>query len=242
MQTFLHALSASIMLLSSASVATAQSVEEAPDWGHHPIELAGKSIGYQYSWKSPLANTLPPVTLAVKCPIFPNGKVVLSRCDEIDEINKDAARSLQIAGHLGRFENPPGRADDLGDDGYPYSFVRLSLAIPAIEPMELDLSSGPLVEVQDVRWKISNAELAGYYPSAAIVRGIEAVLTVECQIQSDTSIVCRTLAVEPEEHARVFRRVARNMTRYIKMGETLKDGTSSVGVRFQTQLKFVNEK
>jgi hypothetical protein len=81
-----------------------------------------------------------------------------------------------------------------------------------------------------------------YYPAAALRANVQTGVTMTCQVQADLSAFCARPAIEstgmdPSMASR-FALAALQITSFFRVGPTLSDGRSSVGVVFNYDIHF----
>ncbi|MEM8917937.1 MAG: hypothetical protein AAGE37_03675 [Pseudomonadota bacterium] len=106
---------------------------------------------------------------------------------------------------------------------------------PAARP-DPDFAAGPLVEMSQLQFAKRQRSLG--FPSRALRQEKGGVLTTECQVQSDYSVICRGLEFEPKENFHLFREWAASQGLRFQVAPKLKDGREASGVRFRTVMRF----
>ena len=71
------------------------------------------------------------------------------------------------------------------------------------------------------------------YPARALRAEITGHQTIECQVQADGSVICRSVAFDPPENAPFCAGVAEGLFRNVTVTGTRADGGPVAGVRFR---------
>ena len=127
-----------------------------------------------------------------------------------------------------------------------YRLVHMTAHIDQFDPPpQVDLGAGPLVNLLQIP-AIMDAIQSGKahigsddYPLRALWESKAGRLTLECQVQADLSVICHQAAFDPPENAPYFADFARQAFLSVKVGATLLNGTSAVGVRFPLRVRMV---
>jgi len=124
-----------------------------------------------------------------------------------------------------------------------YRLARLAVHTEAIPAPQVDLETGRLVELGQLP-AIASAvragpdRVGGDYPPRALRADKTGRQTIECQIQTDRSIICRGIAFDPSENAGFFTPVSERLFQRVLADERLTDGSSAVGVRFRFAINW----
>lgn len=100
----------------------------------------------------------------------------------------------------------------------------------------IDWNRGPLVDRQQIA-PIARTDWVEY-PIRAMAARKEAKVVVECQVQDDRSVVCRTLDVVPAENMSHFSDAGEYQYIARRAPATLADGRNSAGARARFELDF----
>ena len=212
------------------------------------VPLSRLSIAEKYYWFG-RKNLAMPTELAVRCQLDVDGKADKFRCN-LDGEAADPLRGFSVAEAdaglsaaitLGVFDGPTPFpvAKTYGKTMF-VRWVRYRLNFEAAVPDKIVLTSGPLVERAQLKGlTIPQRSLdPERYPSRALREERGGKQTLECQVQSDYSIICRTIAFDPPENAPFFEGAAAEFLRHGRAPERLDDGQDSAGARFQLRLRW----
>jgi hypothetical protein len=118
-------------------------------------------------------------------------------------------------------------------------YVTFTVRVPAIDFPTIDLSSGPLVESNQIPLLADRSLMKLDYPARALRQELEGRSTIECQVQQDLSLICRQIAFEPAEDGAVFAKSAERAFGGKALQDLkLADGSDARGVRFQMRLTW----
>lgn len=189
---------------------------------------------YHLIWKV-LEHLPPEVTrLNVSCQITDLGQVNLGSCEPEAGLypseRDDLASLLIIAGApvLPEFEAAPSSRKIGRQISFPLNIDR------STRPL-IDLTTGRVVDRSLI--KMTN-ERQNVYPSGAFRAEAQGKLTLDCQVQSDYSIICTSTHFDPPENFKYFAHFGDELSKYSKVSEQLTDGSNSAGVRSTITVKF----
>ena len=190
-----------------------------------------------------------PTELAVRCQLAASGEIESHQCDLDGEDNDPfrgsslaaAEAGLSSARELGVFGGPPrfSVAKDYGGTLF-VRWVRYHLRFEPVEANKVELTIGTLVKLAQLHGlTIPPRSLdPTNYPSRALREERGGYQTLECQVQSDYSIICRTIGFDPAENAPFFEGAGTGFFRRGRAPERLDNGQDSAGVRFQVRIKW----
>ncbi len=193
------------------------------------------SLAQRYVLGLSLNQDVQPFEVAMSCTIDPLGNVKRGDCYAKQKIDAglDRIATIAIRDGLAVFPKfavakpPAGRPFDRR-----YDFL---LRVGAFTRVQPDFSAGDLVDAKLVpSLRVVNLE----YPEGAEHKGLGGVLTIECQIQRDLSVICRPVAMDPPANADYFWYTGYRVLQKFKASEFLADGAPAVGKRFRTSLRF----
>lgn len=220
----------------SSSSSTRYYFQRFADAGTYTVDEADGTISFLYHAFDGRSEDLPAQTVPVVCTINHRGMVLLNSCHGEDELSAEQRTALNIATVSGRdVAFPKYRALPDGFASFNRT-VTLTLSIPAIAAPKVDLTTGPLVEPGTVDIDLNRLYRANSYPSRALRQEVEGDMLIECQIQVDLSVICRMTGFDPPQHAGLFAPTVNTMTRRMRPGALLKDGTDARGVRFPLRI------
>lgn len=125
--------------------------------------------------------------------------------------------------------------------GEPIPFYRLARITAHLDPLtpqpKVDFATGLVVAytqlpdlITAIRQDVAN--LGPFdFPPEAMRNMIAGRLLLECQVQSDLSVICRQSGFDPPENGRFFKSYADAAFRSVRVGRNLANGESAVGVR-----------
>lgn len=206
--------------------------------GVYPVSGLSMTIAENYALFGARKEAFPAQTIPVRCRIANNGDVSLSGCSSRsdDPLTDEQLAALVTARSFGQVSDFPVYRE-LPEDSKPVQrTVDLTLETPPIAAVSVDLSSGDMVDFRLVNIPRFEERLAASYPSRALRREIEGEMVMECQIQIDRSVICRTIAFSPSEHSKIFDRVIQRISTRVTSAAQLRDGTDARGVRFQRRV------
>jgi hypothetical protein len=205
---------------------------------YNVTEIKGASIAFLYRTFAGRFQDLPAQIVRVSCDINSGGIVLLESCGTVTDPSDEQSIALAIANIRGSVAGlPTYRALPQGFARL-YRKVTLSLAIPAIPAPKVDLGSGQLTEYTNVEF-YGNRSLAWIsYPPRALGVEAEGIMSIECQIQTDLSVICRMIAFDPPEHSGQFASIPDKLTRRMRSKPMLKDGSDARGVRFPIKITW----
>ena len=206
------------------------------DAGTYTVNETDGTISFLYYSFEGRSQDLPAQTVPVVCTINRSGIVLLNSCRGEGELSAEQRIALNIAtvaGQSAGFAQYRALPDGYADLNRT---VTLTLATPAIAAPEVDLTTGPLVEPGNVDIDLNRLYRANSYPSRALRQEVEGNMLIECQIQIDLSVICRMTNFDPPEHAGLFEPTVDTMSRRMRPGALLKDGTDARGVRFPLRI------
>jgi hypothetical protein len=120
-----------------------------------------------------------------------------------------------------------------------YRRVALQVRIPELDRPDIDLTTGSLVELKELTFLGPNSVVrTSDYPSKALIERKEGLQTIECQIQIDHSIICRTAAFDPPGNEPYFEETAEQIYKQATVERRLKSGANASGVRFRQKLRW----
>ena len=191
-----------------------------------------------------------PTELAVRCQLAASGEIESHQCD-LDGEDDDPLRGSSLAAaeaglssarELGVFGDPPrfSVAKDYGSTLF-VRWVRYHLRFEPAYEIKVDLTIGTLVKLAQLKGlTIPPRSLdPTNYPSRALREERGGTQTLECQVQSDYSIICRSIGFDPAENAPFFEGAGTGFFRRGRAPERLDNGHDSAGVRFQMRIKWV---
>lgn len=100
----------------------------------------------------------------------------------------------------------------------------------------IDWDRGPLVDRRQIA-PLARTDWVEY-PIRAMAARKEAKVMIECQVQDDRSIICRTIEVAPPENASYFSDTGEYQYIARRAPATLADGGDSAGARARFELDF----
>lgn len=225
------------------------------------FDIQTLSIAEQYRWAAKWDGSIPDITTNILCEISDNGEVKPLTCEAESWSDREQQLAMKLArqSSLSSFPKFPAiDRDALGlaprgkvalwsklvrfsaknvPDLPFFRLVRLPAHIERV-PLAVDLTTGPLVDIAQINFLSGNTMKVAHYPTKALREGLEGTQLVECQVQVDRSIICRSKAFDPPENGPYFVREGSNLLRDAIAREQLKNGSSSVGVRFQIRLRW----
>lgn len=211
--------------------------QQFPDAGAHSVTPVDAPIANHYYAFAGRTESLPATSIPVTCRIGHSGHIPVSSCTAKDGLTDDQNLTMRLVRAWSEGIDFPRYNARLTEEQPLSRRVDMVLEVPEIPAPKVDLSSGPLVETSLIDMPL-NTYAGSHYPSRALRKELEGLMTVECQIQIDLSVICRQLSFEPAENASAFRNAERRIFRRATPKAQLKDGTDARGVRFQSQLKF----
>ncbi len=118
--------------------------------------------------------------------------------------------------------------------------ARFSYRIEPPPERAIDPALGPLVESPNLP-QIRGMRGPVDYPAhlARLGEGQTAVVTVECQVQSDLSVICDKGTVTPPENANWFANPFKTMPSSWRSAPKLPDGRDARGVRFRKTIRYM---
>lgn len=194
----------------------------------------------QYHLISKLLEDFPPelVKVNASCRINDDGRVDLSLCgpesSRDDDRQRKLVRLMIFAGApvLPKFEPLPSPSKFVRQITFPLAIDRSKLPV-------IDLTTGREVPSSLISFTNPLHEL---YPSHALRAEIGGRLTMDCQVQSDYSIICSATNFDPPENFSYFERYDDVLSKYSKISEQLTDGSNSAGVRTTMRITFKTPK
>lgn len=228
-----------------------------------PIKLSVQvlPIAERYRWANKWAGVIPAINAHLICEIADDGTIKYGTCEADSWSNREQQLAMVVVraskpsaflrypaidraalklGPIGadpvwsklvRFTAGPGNEPPF------YRLVKLAVSIDTA-PLLVDLTTGPLVTAAQIDIQSGRAMRGANYPVRALRDKRQGVQTAECQIQADFSVICRGTSFDPPQNAPYFVEEAANLYRGAIMKDQLKDGRSSIGVRFQTRLRW----
>lgn len=197
------------------------------------------TIAERYAlWSGAGRESVGSTRVSMLCPVLPNGAVSFDCTAEGFDADGPTAA---IAKDLLYYAHPsftPFAAIEASAENGPWRSVRFGVDIdPATRPA-LDLDNGEFVDsaLLGPLFKIT----AGDYPARAMRYNAQGTLSVECQVQTDYSLICRTTSANPPEFSGYFSRWAEHRSREVRMPATLPDGRPTVGLRTRFPVRFQN--
>lgn len=209
-----------------------------PDAGTFDLELKPSTIASLYRLFDGRTTDLEAQRVTVTCPINIDGQISLFSCTDGGPSGEDRAFALRVVRVLGTADNLPTFRELPPDHAYLERNVILTFDVPALAAPQVDLTTGPMVEPEMVGLTPDRGSVLNSYPSRALRQEAEGDMRVECQIQSDLSLICQALSFDPPEHFDLFERSAIAVFRNATIEPTLKDGTDARGVRWRRKVAF----
>ena len=115
-----------------------------------------------------------------------------------------------------------------------YRLVHMNVQFGQIEPPPpIDLTSGPLVELSQLPKLKPYQSGLNEFPKAALRDDVSGRMVIECQVQSDLSVICDQISFDPPQNAGYFVDTARAAFLKARVDKVLLNGTNAVGVRTQ---------
>lgn len=190
----------------------------------------------QYHLISKLLEDFPPelVKVNVSCRINEDGRVELSLCGpesgRYDDPQIKLVRLLIFAGApvLPEFEPVPSPSKFGRQITFPLAIDRSKLPV-------IDLTTGRAVPRSLISF---TQQPRASYSSRALRAGAQGTLTMDCQVQSDYSIICAATHFDPPENLIYFEHHDDQWSQYGKVSEQLTDGSNSAGVRTTMNISF----
>lgn len=179
---------------------------------------------------------LKPMSIQISCSISLDGSVDERSCRPKTNHSFTAYTMLRLARSNDQFPQfPQYRAIDeaLGDKWSLSRSVEFMLISPEFSPAEVDLDAGPLRDKSLFQSHIAQQARRLHYPSRALRREAEGEQEIECQVQADRSVICRTLSFSVAEYTDLFTRDIKRMFEGEQIEPELTDGTNPVGARFR---------
>jgi len=179
---------------------------------------------------------LKPMSIEVSCSISLDGSVYERNCRPKTNHSSTAYAMLRLAKSSNQFPQfPQYRAIEeiIGDKWSLSRFVEFTLVSPEFAPAEVDLDAGPLLDKSLFQSHIAQAARRLHYPSRALRHEVEGDQEIECQVQADRSVICRTLNFSVAEHADIFSRDIKRLFEGERIETELADGTNPAGARFR---------
>lgn len=229
-----------------------------------PIKLSVQvlPIAERYRWANKWTGVIPAINAQLICEIADDGTIKYSTCEADSWSNREQQLAMVVvrASKQSAFLRYPAidraalKLGPIGADpvwsklvrfttgpGNEPPFYRLVKLVASIDeaPLMVDLATGPLVTVALIDIQSGRAMRGANYPVRALRDKRQGVQTAECQIQADFSAICRGTSFDPPQNAPYFVEEAANLYRGAIMKDQLKDGRSSIGVRFQTRLRWI---
>lgn len=206
------------------------------DAGTIKVEHPKGSIADFHRISRGFSGNLPEASIPAKCMIRPSGLVVFN-CKPHRKLTDAEAVSFTVGTSSQFMEGAPKFRMLTGADIGIIRTADIVFQIPKITFPLTDLTSGPLVSREEVVLN-STRNFVQNYPRRALRAEAQGKQTVECQVQSDFSIICRSLDFDPPIHHDLFRSSARNLGRSEKAQPLLKNGQPSKGVRFRMAVVY----
>lgn len=182
---------------------------------------------------------LKPMSIQVSCNISLDGGVDERNCRPKTDLSPTAYAMLRLANSTHQFPQfPQYRAIDeaIGDKWSLSRFVEFTLVSPEFAAAKVDLDAGPLLDKSLFQSHIGRAARRLHYPSRALRHEVEGDQEIECQVQADRTVICRTLSFSVAEHADIFTRDIKRLFEGERIEPELADGTNPVGARFRFKI------
>ena len=216
--------------------------------GDLTVPMGRLSVAEKYYWFG-RTNLAMPTELAVRCQLAADGTVEKYMCnldgEDADPLRgflvaeADAGLSAAIA--LGVFDGPTPFPTAKNYGGQLFvRWVRYRLKFEAEESGKIDLNTGPLVsftQLQGLQAGLGALD-ERLYPARAMREQKGGFQTIECQVQSDYSIICNAAGFEPAENGPLFQGAAVHFLRKTRAAEKLVNGQNSAGVRFRLRIRW----
>lgn len=209
-----------------------------PDAGTFAVTPPTGAIASLYYSFNGRTQDVPATTVPVLCDISAEGIVYPTLCEAAGELSADQFLGLSLARTSSNgIDFPSFRALPNDREGIMRE-VPMTLEIPAIPAPQVDLAAGPLVEAGVIEMDLQPYALSAAYPSRALRQEVEGKLLVECQNQSDLSVICTPLSFDPPEHFDLFKLAPRQIFRSVRPAPVLKNGRDARGVRWRSTMAF----
>lgn len=215
-----------------------QEEQQLPDQGAFAVPTINASIADIHHAFDGRTEDLPAQSVPVFCVVAPSGKLILRDCYGRDSISDEQQIALNLANEWGEGVDFPRFEDVSASDSPPFRWLHLTLEIPAIPVPQVDLANGSLVEKELLDFTLDERNIMAAYPGRAIREEIEGVLQLECQVQTDLSVICTNLFFAPAEYAAMFDRAGTRLFRGTRVKPQLKDGRDARGVRWRPRVVF----
>lgn len=237
---------------------TIQTYEAAPT----KFDLQVLPIAERYRQATKWGGSIPALNTSVVCEIADDGAVKRTTCEADSWLNREQQLAMRVVrasllSALPKFpaidraalKLAPRGADPLwsklihyaaarGDTPPFFRVVRLAVRVDET-PLAVDLTAGPLVDAAQIDVESGRAMQVANYPVRALREKRQGTQTVECQVQVDRSVICHSASFDPSKNAAYFVGEAESLFRGAIVKGQLKNGRNSVGVRFQTKLRWV---
>ncbi|HMT44529.1 MAG TPA: hypothetical protein PKA59_08235 [Chakrabartia sp.] len=213
------------------------------------VDLTEISIAARYySWQGRTPDAAP-MTVTVDCDVDVAYGVhpCLNRSIPPNDRTQAKVAVSQIFSRAVKFPSVPALREDqkkwLPDPLKPGEpalrrVARFSYRIEPPPERGIDPALGPLVESPNLP-EIRGMNRPISYPPAREAQGLQANVTLECQVQADLSVICGNAMVDPPEHARWFSDPLGRTPLYWKSVPKLPDGRDARGVRFRKTVRFM---
>ena len=210
--------------------------QEFTDERVHRVSTRELSVAKLYSFFGERKEDLPPQVVTARCNIGSSGEVLLTDCVSKDGSTEDQRLALLLMDADTKIDVPDYRTLPEGFADLTRT-VRLNLAIPEVKSPSVDLATGPFVEAQQLILASGGSGVgSSNYPSRALRREAEGDMELECQVQIDLSVICRSISFEPAEHFDLFARAGERLFDGVSVEAETKDGSDARGVRFRRKV------
>ncbi|QZD95468.1 energy transducer TonB [Qipengyuania gelatinilytica] len=205
------------------------------------LSLDHLTVADMYSMFGANGGSIAAHTVRMRCRLGADGQVTPYTCSPSESEEPNILAVIRVPKFEERLVGLPAfrpLGEQSGDKWEFYRFVEFDLAVPEVSSGPIDLTSGPLVDHKQFLDYITDEYKHLSYPARALRRGLSGVQTLECQIQMDTSVICRSIDFTvPEAHG-IFAAATKRFFRNARISSKLDDGSDQRGARFRVPIRW----
>jgi hypothetical protein len=210
------------------------------DGGSVSSRYPQQSIAERYYAAGDLKESVAAFDAPISCAIREDGIVLMPTCAERAELPQSQHLVLAALLKFGELQNLPHYSAT--DKLLLLRRVNLVVHVEQFDALpQLDLTSGQLAPLQQVA-ALGEAIRSGRagldYPPAALRSEVQGVLTLECQVQADLSVICHEELFNPPGLGHYFIGMAKRAFLKVRVGPKLASGEDARGVRIRLPISL----